>query len=230
MRDRIKVLAFDADDTLWENETFFRASEAKFASLLSDYMSEDEVTKNLLGVEIANIPSLGYGVKSFVISMIDAAMEISKGDIDVEVIKAIVDIGKKQLAQPVNILEGVEHVLGQVQGRYRIVMATKGELFEQESKVKKSGLANYFEHIEVMSEKKTENYQKLMAKLDVKADEFLMIGNSIKSDILPVLELGGHALHIPYHTTWEYERVNKEVDHPNFIQKKQIQELLGLLE
>ncbi|WP_235298531.1 HAD family hydrolase [Portibacter marinus] len=229
MKEQIKVIAFDADDTLWENETYFRNSEEKFAMLLSDFMPPHDVNRALLRVEISNIPSLGYGVKSFIISMIEAAMEISDGRLHTDDIQRIIQIGKDQLAKPVHLIDGVQEVLNRLQRKYRLVMATKGDLKEQESKLIKSGLEAYFHHIEILSEKKEANYKKLISHLDVKPDQFLMIGNSLKSDIIPVLELGAYAVHVPFHTTWEYEKVESKIEHEKFSHIEDIKELLEIL-
>ncbi|WP_235291709.1 HAD family hydrolase [Portibacter lacus] len=229
MKDKISVIAFDADDTLWSNEPFFRASEERFAEMFSDFMPPHDVIRALLKVEIANIPVLGYGVKSFVISMLETALEISDHQVSADALQKIVAIGKDQLQQPVEILENVEQVLSALQGRFKLVMATKGDLLEQETKLIKSGLEKYFHHIEILSEKKEPNYKKLINHLDIPANEFLMIGNSLKSDILPILNLGGYAAHIPFHTTWEYEKVSTTFTHDNFYPLSNISEVLELL-
>lgn len=214
----IKVIAFDADDTLWENEPYFRASEAKFASLLSDWMPEHDTIRELFKIEMNNLATLGYGTKAFVISMIETAIDISSGQISGNAIQKIIKIGKEQLAKDVLLLDGIEEVLQSLKGRYRLVMATKGDLKEQEGKLLKSGLEKYFHHIEIVSEKTTLEYKKLIAHLDILPEEFLMIGNSLKSDIVPVLETGAWAIHIPFHTTWEHEKIKGEIKHPKFRQ------------
>lgn len=223
------VIAFDADDTLWVNEPYFRESEAAFCSLMSQYLAEEETIKELLRVEIDNISVLGYGVKSFIISMVETAMSISKSTVTAEEIQQIVSIGKAQLAKPVVIIDGVEKVLKELQGRYRLIMATKGDLVEQESKLAKSGLEHYFHHIEILSEKKLPNYAKLIQHLDIPAEEFLMIGNSLKSDILPILELGASACYIPFHTTWDFEKVDVTINNSNYLKLDAITQVLKYL-
>ncbi len=222
----IKVIAFDADDTLWDNEGYFLEAEHKFCELMEDYLPQHTVSRELLQTEIKNIGLYGYGIKAFILSMIETAIRISDKTINVSVIEKIIGFGQELLEKPVHLIGGVEEVLQSLKGRYRLVMATKGDLLDQERKLKKSGLASYFHHIEIMSEKKEEDYQKLIRHLDIKPSEFLMIGNSIKSDVLPVLNIGGHGFHVPYHTTWAHEKVDMNLEHANFKQLTSIKELL----
>jgi len=212
----IKVIAFDADDTLWVNEPFFREAEEKFAELLEDFMPRHSSLKELYRTEIENLNLYGYGIKGFMLSMIETAMRISDQKISLILVDKIIQIGREMLEKPVELLPGVEEVLRELNGDFRIVLATKGDLLDQERKLKKSGLASHFHHIEVMSEKKTPDYKKLLKHLDIQADEFLMLGNSLKSDILPVLDLGGFGIHIPFHITWEHETIAHEVIHERF--------------
>jgi len=212
----LKVIAFDADDTLWVNEPFFREAEEKFASLLEDFMPQHAIMKELYRTEIENIGLYGYGIKGFMLSMIEAAMRISDHKMPMTLVEKVISIGREMLEKPVELLPGVEEVLQSLNGDYRMVLATKGDLLDQERKLKKSGLEKYFHHIEIMSEKRTSDFEKLIKHLDVKPSEFLMMGNSLKSDILPVLELGGHAIHIPFHITWVHEQIEHEVEHEQF--------------
>jgi putative hydrolase of the HAD superfamily len=225
----LKVIAFDADDTLWVNEPYFQATEKKFCDLLEDYLPHHSVSRELLQTEIQNLSLYGYGVKGFMLSMIETALRISENTIDASVIEKIIGYGKELIDQPIELLEGVTTVLEQLQGKYRLVVATKGDLLDQERKLKKSGLMSYFHHIEIMSEKHESDYQKLIKHLDIEPSAFLMIGNSLKSDILPVLHIGGHAIHVPYHTTWALEKVEKHIEHTNFRQVTHIQEILNCL-
>ena len=225
----IKVIAFDADDTLWVNEPYFRETEDRFCELLEDYLPHHAVARELLQVEIRNINLYGYGVKGFMLSMIEAAIELSEKTIKVEVIEKIIALGKELLEKPIVLLDEVEAVLQALHGRYKLVVATKGDLLDQERKLRKSGLEHYFHHIEIMSEKKEADYQKLVKHLDIHPTEFMMLGNSLKSDVLPVLELGGHAVHIPYHTTWAHETIDTEISHANFRQVTSIKEVLSFL-
>jgi putative hydrolase of the HAD superfamily len=225
----IKVIAFDADDTLWVNEPFYRETEEKFCEMFEDYLPHHNVMKQLLKIEIDNLPYYGYGIKSFILSMIETAIEISDKKISIEAAEKIIGFGKEMIEKPVEILEGVKYVLKKLQGRYKLVMATKGDLLDQERKLIKSGLEEYFHHIEIVSEKNEHEYKKLVRHLDINPSEFLMIGNSLKSDILPVLNIGGHAYHVPFHTTWEYEKIEKNIDHPNFKELENVREVLNYL-
>lgn len=218
----IKVIAFDADDTLWVNEPFFREAEEKFASLLEDFMPQHAIMKELYRTEIDNLSLYGYGIKGFMLSMIEAALRISDHKVPITLIDKIIKIGQEMLEKPVELLPGVEDVLQALNGHYRIVLATKGDLVDQERKLRKSGLEKYFHHIEIMSEKRVGDYEKLIRHLDVAPEEFLMMGNSLKSDILPVLELGGHGIHIPFHTTWIHEQVDHAVEHDHFFEVENI--------
>ena len=230
MIEKIKVIAFDADDTLWINETYFREAEKELANILSDYGSEEEVIDFLFKTETKNIPFFGYGIKGFTLSMIQSAIEFSDYRITPEQIEAILNISKNMVLKPVILLEGVVEVLKSLQSKgYKMVIATKGDLLDQQRKLKKSNLESYFHHIEVMSDKQEEDYAKLIHHLDIKADEFLMIGNSIKSDVIPVLNLGGMAFHVPFHTTWQHEIVDSEISHPCMKTFSNINEILSVL-
>lgn len=225
----VKVIAFDADDTLWVNEPYFRQTEEKFCSLFSDFMPPHSIERELLKIEIANLGLYGYGIKGFVLSMVETALAVTAGQINVEAIDRILALGKEMLNQPIELLEGVEDVLKALQGKYRLVVATKGDLLDQERKLKKSGLSQYFHHIEVMSEKDDASYLKLVKHLDIKPEELLMVGNSLKSDVIPVLNIGGHAVHVPFHITWVHEMVESQVEHPNFKSADHIGEILQYL-
>lgn len=226
---KLKVIAFDADDTLWHNEHFYKETEEKFTALLIDYMPKHYIAKELLKVEIQNLPLYGYGIKAFTLSMIETAINISGNTIGSDDLEKIISYAKEMLNQPVEILDGVEEVLSRLQGKYRLVMATKGDLLDQERKLNKSGLEKYFHHIEIMSEKKNGDYQKLINHLDISPENFAMVGNSLKSDILPVLEIGGLAFHIPYHVTWDHEVIKHKVEHENLTQLNKLNEILDYI-
>jgi len=225
----IEVIAFDADDTLWINEPYFQETERRFCELLEDFLPHHTVSRELLQTEIANLRLYGFGVKSFMLSMIETAIKISEGAIGVSVIEKIIREGKIMLDRPIELLDGVDEVLSKLKGHYRLVVATKGDLLDQERKLKKSGLEHFFHHIEIMSDKQEADYQKLIQRLDVQPQQFLMIGNSLKSDVLPVLNIGGHGCHVPYHTTWEHEKVDIRVEHPNFRSVETIAEISAFL-
>lgn len=229
MNMAFKVIAFDADDTLWVNEPYFREAEDKFSALLEDYLPHHSVTKELYKTELQNIPLYGYGVKGFMLSMVETALRVSRNTVPLAVIEKAIQYGKDLLDKPIELLEGVEETLHFLKGKYRLVMATKGDLLDQERKLKKSGLESYFHHIEIMSDKQETDYLQLIRHLDIRPDEFLMIGNSLKSDALPVLSVGGHAIHVPYHTTWEHEKVEGGISHPNFRSVDSLKEILPFL-
>jgi putative hydrolase of the HAD superfamily len=225
----LKVIAFDADDTLWHNEHFYKDTEEKFKELLLAYMPGHYISRELLKTEIQNLPLYGYGIKAFTLSMIETAIKISGKSVTGDDIEKIIQYAKEMLNQPVEILEDVEDVLKSLTGKYRLVMATKGDLLDQERKLMKSGLESYFHHIEIMSEKKEADYEKLIKHLDIQPGQFAMVGNSLKSDVLPVLEIGGLAFHIPYHVTWDHEVIKHKVEHENLIQLNQLKEILNHL-
>lgn len=225
----IKVIAFDADDTLWVNEPYFREMEDRFCSLLEDFLPHHSVDKELFKTEMDNLELYGYGVKSFMLSMVETIGRVTDNKANIDLVNKAVDLGRELLNKPVVVFEGVENILVGLNGDYRLVMATKGDLLDQERKLIKSGLAKHFHHIEIMSDKKVSDYRKLIHHLDCKPEHFLMIGNSIKSDILPVLELGGFAAHVPYHTTWEHEKVDIQIDDPRFFEAQNISEVIHFL-
>ena len=224
-----KIIAFDADDTLFVNEPYFQETEEKFCALMSDYLSHQGLSQELFKTEIANLELYGYGIKGYILSMIEAAMRISNKTISIEVVEKITEYGKELLQKPIELLDGVEETLQALSGKYKLVVATKGDLLDQRRKLHNSGLGHYFHHIEVMSDKKEKDYEDLLKRLEIKSEEFFMIGNSLKSDVLPVLNIGGHAVHIPFHTTWEHEKINHKVEHPNFRALEKITEVLPLL-
>ena len=225
----IEIIAFDADDTLWENENFFRDGEKQFCEILKEFQPNELIMEELFRVEVQNMEIYGYGIKAFILSLVETALLVSKKQVRPEQVEAILGIGKSMLEKEVILLDGIREVLEELSPRYRLVLATKGDLLDQERKLKKSGLMNYFHHIEVMTHKKEENYQQLLKHLDIEADQFLMIGNSLKSDILPVINLGGAAVHVPYYTTWIFEQMNPEdIKSDRFFELKKIHDVLTL--
>lgn len=224
-----KIIAFDADDTLFVNEPYFQEVEHKFCVLMQDYLSIQGLSQELFKTEIENLPLYGYGIKGYILSMIEAAMKISNNTISLEVIEKIIEHGKELLQKPIELIDGVEETLKSLHGKYKLVVATKGDLKDQQSKLHRSGLGHYFHHIEVMSDKQEINYEKLLKRLEIEPKDFLMIGNSLKSDVLPVLAIGGFAVHIPFHTTWEHEKIDHKVEHQNFFEFKKISEVLNIV-
>lgn len=229
MKDKIEFIAFDADDTLWENELHSQEFEHEFCDLLNRYLPAETVSQELFQTEMKNLHLYGYGLKSMMLSMIETACRIVRREEDLRCIEQIISTGQQLLAKPVELLEGSREVLSQLYGKYKLVLATKGDLLDQKRKIESSGLQEYFCHIEIMNDKKKADYQKLMEALGCPPDKFLMVGNSVKSDILPVLELGGYAAHIPHQVTWAHEQLEGEIKHSGFIRLNRIQEIVDYL-
>ena len=228
--DQIKTIAFDADDTLWVNETYFRDTEERFASLLERFETKNKIDQELFKKEMQNLPVYGYGIKGFMLSMIELALELSNGAVSPQVLQEILVMGKEMIAHPVELLPHIKEVLEKLSKKYRLIVLTKGDLLDQERKLEASGLSEYFHHVEVMSDKTPEKYKHLLDHLQIKTSEFLMVGNSLKSDVLPLIEIGAQAIHIPFHTTWAHEEVSKEsVEEADFLTLSDAKELLEVL-
>ena len=215
----IDLIAFDADDTLWHNETIFLTAQAKFKKLLAEYRSEDWIDRKLYETEARNLQHFGYGVKGFTLSMIETAIELSGGRINGTEIQTVIELGKEMLKAPVELLDGVEECISELLKSYRLMVITKGDLFDQEAKIAKSGLGEQFCAIEIVSEKNLKTYERIIKKYEIHPHRFLMVGDSLKSDILPVIALGAHAVHVPYKTTWTHERVESaDLDERRYVQ------------
>lgn len=226
----LKVIAFDADDTLWINETYFRDSELQLAQILKEYGDEEFIIKELFETEMQNISYYGFGIKGFTISMVETAIRVSDSKLNADKIQQIINLSKDMVEKPVDLLDGVKETLEWFRKQnYKMVVATKGDLLDQQRKLKKSNLEQCFHHIEVMTDKKEEDYRSLLNHLDIEAKDFLMIGNSLKSDVIPVLELGGNAIHIPFHTTWAHEVV-ENYSHPQLKTLNNVKDLIGLFQ
>jgi putative hydrolase of the HAD superfamily len=228
------TIAFDADDTLWDNEIFFRESEREFCKLINSHnpnLTEKEIMPVLFDNEVGNLSIYGFGVKSFVLSAIETAGKLLNNDVPYSIISSIVQIGRNQLMQPITLLADVEDTLKRLKesGKYRLVVATKGDLLDQESKIKRSGLEQYFERSIIMSDKREDDYLKMIKSLNCKPEKLVMIGNSFKSDILPVVNLGGRGIYIPYHTTWAHEVVDT-IEHERIVEIKRLGDLNIALE
>ncbi|MGD9047462.1 MAG: HAD family hydrolase [Anaerolineae bacterium] len=203
----IEVIAFDADDTLWQSESLYFQAQREFQALLAPYVGDNGVVDTLYETEMGNLPYYGYGIKSFALSMIETAIRLTDAKIDVRDIQRIVDLAKEMLGAPVRLLDQVEEVIPVLSDSYPLLIITKGDLIDQEAKVARSGLAPYFSAVEVVSDKTPDVYRTVLAKHQIDPGRFLMVGNSLRSDILPVVSLGAQAVHIPYHITWEHEKV-----------------------
>jgi putative hydrolase of the HAD superfamily len=227
---KIRIIGFDADDTLWVNEPFYRETERKFCELLSKFTSPDEINKQLFSIEVKNLDLYGYGSKAFILSLIETGIVVSEGKITADIIESILAMGKAQISEKNPLLPGVPDVLRILSEHYRLIVVTKGDLLDQERKLRNSGIGRYFHHIEIMSDKTSENYRKLLTHLDVQPPEFLMVGNSLKSDVLPVVNLGAYAIHVPFHITWQHEELEPhEMPDSHFITVDELSEVLPVL-
>jgi len=227
---RWRVIGFDADDTLWHNEVIFERVHRRFGELLARYHDAETVERTLYATEMRNLELYGYGIKGFMLSSIETAIELTRGEIRAEEIRTLIGLGREMMQHPVEVLEGVTDVLTTLARDHRLLLITKGDLRDQERKLTKSGLAAFFAGIEIVSDKNEAAYLTALKRHAVRTDEFLMVGNSLRSDIAPVLALGGAAAHIPYHLTWEHEQ---NVALPNapgrFFELKNIRELVPLI-
>ena len=201
-------IAFDADDTLWHNEPIFDLTQERVAELLADWVPAEELGEKLSRMERRNLRLFGYGAKGFTLSMVETALEVSGGEVPGSVVQQILDAGKAMIEHPVELLPGVAETLDRLAAEHPLMLITKGDLFHQESKIARSGLAERFAEIEIVSEKDEATYRRVLERLSIAAERFVMIGNSVKSDILPVVAIGGHAIHVPYESTWELDRVD----------------------
>ncbi|MFA5326740.1 MAG: HAD family hydrolase [Prolixibacteraceae bacterium] len=229
MFQSIRVIGFDADDTLWVNEPFYQDVEKVFCKILKPYQTEETTSAELLKTEIQNLEIFGYGAKGFILSMLETAIRETNHVVKSSEIEQIIETGKSLLTMPIQLLDGVEEVLKKLQRKYKLILATKGDLLDQEQKLRRSGLIGYFHHIEIMSDKQEDNYLKLLSHLDIEPSEFLMIGNSVKSDILPVLNIGAQAVHVPFEVMWQHEKDHKSTNDQNFYTISSISEILNLL-
>ena len=213
-RDRIRVIGFDADDTLWHNELIFRDAEEEIAGLLADYEVAHVTLREMYAIEMANLATYGYGIKGFTLSMIELAGRISGGAASAKTYDAILAIGKRMLAEPVQLIDGVAEAVAQLHATgWRLIVITKGDLLDQERKLARSGLAERFHHVEIVSDKRPDNYRHALARIDLAPEHFLMVGNSLRSDVLPLLGIGAQAVHVPYAVTWTHEQADPEPHH-----------------
>ena len=204
------MLAFDGDDTLWHNESRFHLTQTSLRDLVRRHVPDADVDNHLFEVEMRNLSLYGYGVKAFTLSMLETAIQLTKGRIPATDLQVILGWGKRMLTEPTELLDGVREMLLELSSRYSLLLITKGDLFDQESKLARSGLAELFAGVEILSDKTVDSYRSLLKRRDIKAEEFLMVGNSLRSDVVPVVALGARAVHIPYHVTWHHEHVPDE--------------------
>ena len=226
----IKTIAFDADDTLWHNERIFLSAKEKYKGLLSNYHDKDWIEERLDAAEMRNIKHFGYGIKGFTLSMVETAVELTEGRVKGSEIQEIINFARAMLSSPIEVLEGVEETIKILSNDYHLMVITKGDLFDQETKLARSGLGDYFDDVEIVSNKRSGTYKKIITHYKINPKEFLMVGNSLKSDILPVIEIGATAIHIRYETEWFHEMVSEqELVGKDFVKINKINELLNLI-
>jgi putative hydrolase of the HAD superfamily len=221
----LTTIGLDADDTLWHNETLFRLTHARFVDLLDDHGDAETIEARLADVERRNLRLYGYGVKGFTLSMIETAMELCDGGAPPEVVREILAAGREMLAHPVETLPGVDAVVDELAGKYRLVLVTKGDLLDQERKLAASGLGDRFSAVEIVSEKDRATYERVFTRHGTGPEEAVMAGNSMKSDVLPAIEAGAFGVHIPYHVTWAHELADAPEGHPRYVSLSRIDEL-----
>ena len=224
------MIAFDADDTLWENQPYFDEVEEKLCSILSEYGWSGHIREELFRTEMRNMDELGYGAMAFTLSMIETALEVSGNRIPAGKISEIYALGRSLLRIPATPLEGVSETLERLSesGAFRLILITKGNMLDQQRKLDRSGLRGFFSHVEIVSDKDESTYRRLLESLDIKPSQLLMVGNSFKSDIAPVLQIGGYGAYIPFHTTWQHEKVD-EYEHPRLFKLERFSELEDLV-
>jgi len=214
--DRLTTIGFDADDTLWQNERFFRLTQARFRALLADYAAPDHLTERLLAAERRNLGHYGFGIKGFTLSMIETAIEVTEDRVPATVIREIMEAGREMLSHPIELLPSAAAAVAALAGRYRIVLITKGDLPDQERKLAQSGLGEMFDAVEIVSDKSRATYARAFARHGDGAGRAMMVGNSLKSDVIPALEAGAWGVFVPHDLTWEVERAEKPAAHPRF--------------
>lgn len=217
------IIAFDADDTLWHNEILYTNVQDRFQELLMTYHLDGRAKEELFLTEMQNLRYYGYGIKGFALSMVETAIRVTGGRIQGREVLAIIDLAKEMVLAPVQLLDHVAEVIPALSASYTLMLVTKGDLFDQERKVAQSGLAPHFAYVEIVSEKSVDVYRTLLKKHRIVPQRFLMVGNSLRSDVLPVIALGGHAVHIPYHTTWQHEMVPERGEaQPGYVELEHI--------
>jgi putative hydrolase of the HAD superfamily len=228
--DLLTTIGFDADDTLWQNEQFYRFTEKEFAGLLANHGDPDTITARLLEAEKRNLGHYGFGAQGFTLSMIETAIEVTNNQVPAAVIKSILDIGRDLLAHPIETIPGVADTLSGLVGHYKLVMITKGDLFHQERKLAQSGLGDFFDAIEIVSDKKRDTYSGIFGRHGDGPETAMMVGNSLKSDVIPALQAGSWGVYVPHELTWSFEHADLPSQESRFRQLASIIELPSLLE
>jgi putative hydrolase of the HAD superfamily len=225
----LTTIGFDADDTLWQNEQFFRMTEERFRALLAGHMDAEQLGARLLEAEKRNLDRYGFGIKGFMLSMIETAIEVSGGDVPASTIGDILGLGREMLAHPVETLPGVRETLQELADSHRLVLITKGDLFDQERKLAASGLGELFDAVEIVSDKKADTYRRIFARHGDGPERAMMIGNSLKSDVVPAIEAGGWGIYVPHELTWVLEHVDAPVDQPKFREVTAIHDVVPIV-
>ncbi len=225
----LTTIGFDADDTLWQNEQFFRLTEARFAALLKPYAPDFDIEGRLLEAERRNLAFYGFGIKGFVLSMIETAIELTEGRVPASVIGELLDAGREMLRHPVHALPHARETLEALHGQYRLVLVTKGDLFDQERKLAASGLGDFFDAVEIVSDKSRETYDRIFSRHGDGPGRAMMVGNSLKSDVIPAIEAGGWGVFVPHPLTWVVEHAEEPVGEPRFRKIAHLGELPALL-
>jgi putative hydrolase of the HAD superfamily len=226
----LTTIGFDADDTLWQNERFFRITEQRFAELLGEHAAPDHLSERLLEAEKRNLRLYGFGIKGFTLSMIETAIEVTEGRVPAAVIEQILAAGREMLAHPVETLPGARETLERIAGSHRILLITKGDLFDQERKLAQSGLGELFDGVEIVSDKRRDTYERIFARHGDGPDRAMMVGNSLKSDVVPAIEAGGWGVHVPHELTWVLEHVEPPTGHPRFLTIDHLGEIAAIVE
>jgi len=225
----IDTVAFDADDTLWHNEHLFQDTQKKLEAIVQRYRPGEDIHDGLFAVEMQNLALFGYGIKGFTLSMVEAAIQLTEGKISAPEIHEIVQLGKTMIEAPVDLLDGVEEALAQVTARFRVILITKGDIVDQNSKIERSGLAGHFEQVEIVPRKDAEVYRGIFRRHGIDPRRSMMVGNSMPSDVLPMLELGGHGVHVPYTLLWAHESHDEDPESDRFHRLERLSQLPGLL-
>ena len=229
MAKRLTMIGFDADDTLWHNEHYFVLTQDRFADLLRDHTAPDTLMDRLLVAERRNIPHYGFGIKGFTLSMIETAIDVTDGKVPAPVIAEILDAGREMLSHPVDLLPHAQETLEALQGRYKLVLITKGDLMDQERKLALSGLRDMFDGIEIVSDKTPATYTRIFNQFGDGAERGMMVGNSMKSDVVPMVDAGGWGIHVPHGQTWALEHADAPDHAPRFRQIADLSELEQIL-
>ncbi|HEU4986199.1 MAG TPA: HAD family hydrolase [Rhizobiaceae bacterium] len=227
---KLTTIGFDADDTLWQNEQFYRLTESRFAELLRDYAEPGDISARLLETEKRNLQKYGFGIKGFTLSMIETAIQMTDAKVPASVIGDILDAGREMLSHPIEILPHAREALEELAGSHRIVLITKGDLFDQERKLAQSGLGDFFDAVEIVSDKSRDTYERIFSRIGEGPEHSMMIGNSLRSDVVPVIEAGGWGVYVPHDLTWIIEHAEPPMEAPRFRQIANLGELKPVIE